>query len=83
MALVKWSRAALENLDTLDSLVRERVLDKISWLEKNFTDIVPEPLHRELKGLYKLRVGDYRAVYSVRQDLITIETIGHRRDIYR
>ena len=83
MALVKWSRAALENLDTLDSLVRERVLAKVSWFENNFTDIVSEHLHRELKGLYKLRVGGYRAVYSVKQDLITIEAIGHRRDIYR
>ncbi len=83
MASVKWSTHALENLDELDPLIRERVLSKVSWLEENFADIVPEPLHRELKGLYKIRIGDYRTVYSVRRNAITIESVGHRREIYR
>ena len=73
----------MANLETLDPLIRERVLSKVSWLEDNFADIVPDPLHRELKGLYKLRVGDYRAVYSVQRDTIIIEEVGHRRDVYR
>ena len=83
MASVRWSSGALANLETLDPLIRERVLSKVSWLEDNFADIVPDPLHRELKGLYKLRVGDYRAVYSVQRDTIIIEEVGHRRDVYR
>lgn len=83
MVSVKWSDNALGNLDKLDPIIRERILTKVSWLEDNFTDIVPEKLHRDLKGLYKLRVGDYRAGYSVRQDLITIEVVGHRRDVYK
>jgi len=83
MASVKWSDNALKNLEEIDPIIRERVLLKVSWLEQNFADIVPEPLHRELKGLYKLRVGDFRAIYSVRRDNIIIETVGHRRNIYR
>lgn len=83
MASVRWSDNALVNLDALDSVIRERVLLKVSWLRDNLTGIVPEPLHRELKGLYKLRVGDYRVTYSVHQDLITIEVVGHRRDVYK
>ena len=83
MASVKWSDSALGDLDRLDPIVRERVLLKVSWLEDNFVDTVPEPLHLELKGLYKIRIGDYRAVYSVRRNIITIEAVGHRRDIYR
>ena len=83
MVSVKWSIDAILNLEELDGLIRERILVKISWLESNFEEITPEPLHRELKGFYKLRVGDYRAVYSIRQDIITIEAVGHRRDIYR
>jgi len=83
MASVKWSINALENLETLDSTIRERVLTKVSWLGDNFGDIVPESLHRGLTGLYKLRVGDYRIAYSIRGNIITIEIVGHRRDIYR
>ena len=83
MASVKWSDNALEGLEKLDSIIGERVLLKVSWLEDNFDSVIPESLHRELKGLYKLRVGDYRVVYSLRRDTITIEAVGHRRDIYR
>lgn len=83
MASVKWSANALANLETLDSVIRERVLTKVSWLMENFADIVPENLHRDLKGLYKLRIGDYRVVYSIRSNILTVEAVGHRRDIYR
>ncbi|MBU2552800.1 MAG: type II toxin-antitoxin system RelE/ParE family toxin, partial [Proteobacteria bacterium] len=39
----------------------------------------------ELKGLFKLRIGSYRAVYSIDYDkrLIVIHLIDHRKDIYR
>ncbi|MEK7479991.1 MAG: type II toxin-antitoxin system RelE/ParE family toxin [Patescibacteria group bacterium] len=83
MASARWSTNALGNLEKLDPIIRERILTKVSWLEENLADIVPEPLHRELKGSYKLRMGDYRVVYSVHQELITIEAVGHRRDVYK
>lgn len=41
-----------------------------------------EPLHWSLKGYRKLRVGDYRVIYEVRQTLIRIFAIGHRKEIY-
>lgn len=83
MASVKWSKDALQSLENLDTLVRERVLSKVSWLEENFENILPEKLRGELKNSYKLRIGDYRIVYSTLGDLITIEDVGHRRDIYK
>ena len=37
------------------------------------------------KGLYRIRVGDYRVVYGVDQDAkqVTIHYVRHRRDVYR
>ena len=66
MVSVLWSESALGDIDALDTLIRARILKKVTWLEKHFDDVVPEPLHRELKGQYKLRVGDYRIIYSSR-----------------
>jgi len=42
------------------------------------------PLRRTLKSLMKLRVGDYRIIYSIKKDIVTVEVIkiGHRRDVY-
>ncbi|MCK4233696.1 type II toxin-antitoxin system RelE/ParE family toxin, partial [candidate division WOR-3 bacterium] len=37
------------------------------------------------KGMYKLRVGDWRIIYTVNQKtkVITIHMIGHRKEIYK
>jgi len=44
----------------------------------------PEPLKGRLRGLYKLREGDYRIVYEIlrRERVIIVHLIGHRREIY-
>lgn len=42
------------------------------------------PLRRSLFGLMKLRVGDYRIIYSIQKEVVTVEVIkiGHRREVY-
>lgn len=34
-------------------------------------------------GFYRLRIGDYRAVYCFEADSLHIAAFGHRRNIYR
>ena len=36
-------------------------------------------------GLYRVRVGDYRIVYEIRDNelLILVVRVAHRRDVYR
>ena len=41
-----------------------------------------EPLRQSLKGHRKLRVGDYRVIYRVTHDQITVLKIGHRKEVY-
>ena len=38
-----------------------------------------------IKDIYRIRVGDYRIIYSIKQELVKIIVIriGHRREIYR
>ena len=76
---------AMKDLRSLDRVVAERILKKLDWIKENFDFIVPEPLSGEFKGLFKLRVGSYRVLYTYdrRQELITVHLIGHRREIYR
>ncbi len=40
------------------------------------------PLRATLKRYWKLRVGDYRVVYSIKGHEVTIFAIGHRRNVY-
>ena len=41
-----------------------------------------EPLRHELKGYWKLRVGDYRVIYRLVGDKVLIVAIGHRKESY-
>ena len=82
MAFVRWSKDALRDLEKLDTAIASRIVEKVVWLEGNFSNVLPEKLHGELKDWYKLRVGDYRVLYSMRGEEITVEAVGHRRDIY-
>ena len=42
-----------------------------------------EPLRRTLKGYRKMRVGDYRVIYSVKLHKIIVLKIGHRKEVYK
>jgi len=74
--------AALRALRNLDASVRPRIEGAIALLAE---DPRP-PASRPLRGRpgYRVRVGDYRIIYTVQDDvlLIVVVTLGHRRDVY-
>lgn len=86
MYQVELTTEAEADLARLNKTVAQRILKKIRWLAENFEMITPEPLTGEFKGLYKLRVGDYRVLYTFSQTerkVIIIHLIGHRREVYK
>ena len=40
-----------------------------------------DPLRKSLAGYRKLRVGDYRIIYKIKKNVITILKIGHRKEV--
>lgn len=83
MPKVEWTEDAMEDLQSLDKAVSMRILNKISWLPQHLDNITPEPLSADFSGTYKLRIGDWRVVYTRETDVIVIQAIGHRRDVYK
>lgn len=53
----------------------------LCWLGSNFEKVAGEPLSGEFKGAFKLRIGDWRVVYTVGGKSITVQFIGDRKDI--
>jgi mRNA interferase RelE/StbE len=80
---IEWTEGAIEDLEKLDKSIARRILRRLAWLSKNFQSIVPEPLTGELKGTFKLRIGDWRTVYTVEGKIIVIQLISHRSEIYK
>jgi len=61
----------------------------IAWIEKNLDGcnnprIYGKPLAANLKGLWRYRVGSYRIIANIQDNIVTIEIIdvGHRGKIY-
>lgn len=74
--------AAVKALRKIDSPDRERIHGAIALLGEN-----PRPPGaRALQGRdgLRVRVGNYRIVYTIRDDvlLIVVVTLGHRKDVY-
>jgi len=80
---IEWTERATKDLEKLDRPIARRILRRLAWFSKNFQSIVPEPLSDQLKGTFKFRVGDWRAVYTLEGKTIVIQFIGHRSEIYR
>ena len=78
---VIFARSAEKDLKSLSADVRSRVGRAIRRLEQ---DAFP-PAIKRLKGReeFRMRVGDYRVLYVVSSEVVTIMAIGHRRDVYR
>ncbi|PZO56991.1 MAG: type II toxin-antitoxin system mRNA interferase toxin, RelE/StbE family [Phormidesmis priestleyi] len=75
---------AVADLQALAPSIQDRILRKVQWFADNFEATAPMALVGNLSGLFKLRVGDYRVLYSfdVETKHLTIQQIGHRRNIY-
>lgn len=72
----------------LDSTARQRIADKLDWLAEHSDEIIHHPLTSlpdDLKGLCRMRAGDYRIIYWVYRELrlIKIYYIEHRSKEYR
>jgi len=80
---VEWTKNAIEDLEKLDTPIVKRILNKISWFSQNFENITPEPLSGDLVGTFKIRIGDWRIIYTFESGVIVIQAIGHRKEVYR
>ena len=81
---ITFARSARKDLERLSSNEVSRIFAKIEALANT-----PRPAGcRKLVGesnLWRIRVGDYRVVYSIDDSgrIVDIVTIRHRSDVYR
>lgn len=82
------SPGALQILENLDKQITRRIDKKLVWIAENHDQIQHETLShlpKDLAGLRKYRVGDYRILYMSYPDkrLIEIYAIIHRSSEYK
>ena len=84
MYKIEWKHSVKKELKKLKKSDIPRIIEAVENLSVNpyYTGT------RKLQGceqLYRIRVGEYRIVYSVKNEVLLVEIIrvGHRKDIYR
>lgn len=81
---IQWKSVAKKELKKLDKSTILKILTAVESLAQ-----IPYPQGvRKIQGMeqaYRIRVGDYRVVYTVEASVLLIEIIRarHRREIYK
>jgi mRNA interferase RelE/StbE len=75
-----WDEKAHSSVEKFESSISRRILKKVDELSENtFSKDI-----KKLKGSddFRLRVGDYRVIFSIEGNIIQILKVGHRKHIY-
>ena len=77
---IEWKENALRELEKLESSLARRILKKVDEMSE-------DPFSKDIKRLkgrndFRLRVGDYRIIFFIEDNIIQILKVGHRKNIY-
>ena len=86
MYSVIYSNKAVKTLKNMDKFAATMIY---GWIDKNLVGCLNPRLHGKAlvydkKGYWRYRVGAYRIIADIQDNLLVIEIInvGHRRNIY-
>ena len=82
---VKFTARARADLQRLSVKVCDRILEKLDWIANNPKARIEmlSGLPKHLEGLLKYRIGEYRFLFWLDDDELTVYRIGHRSTIYK
>ena len=81
--VVYHEKVVKEDIPKLDRPIKDRIKKAIETKLLAEPEKFGKPLRRSLKGYRKLRVGDYRVVFAIENELIKILAIKHRSEVYK
>ncbi len=75
---------ARTNLSRLDAAIGRQVRDKLDELANHAEQVRHQALTGQLRGLFRLRVGDYRVLYTLDRAnrRIIVRAVRHRSEVY-
>jgi mRNA interferase RelE/StbE len=79
---IAYKSSVEKDLKAIDPAMALRILRKVEKVLK-LSGHQGTALSGELAGLYRLRAGDYRVIYSRTESGYLVLRIGHRREVYR
>lgn len=81
---VKFEKKYLKDIENIPKKARDKIVQSVHALASD-----PRPSGcKKIKGtkepLYRIRCGDYRVIYAVRDEVLLVLVIeaGHRKNVY-
>lgn len=85
---IRLTDQSIKDLSRLSSSIAKRITDKLEELRSSENPMLcAKSLVGDLQGLYRFRIGDYRAIF--RKDangiltVLFILRVQHRKDVYK
>jgi mRNA interferase RelE/StbE len=72
-----------DDISRLSAVWKKKVREAIEEKLTRAPDTFGKPLRRSLKGYRKLRVGDYRVIFRIDNNTVSIFAILHRSVVYQ
>lgn len=77
---VRFTEDGKETLHELHIEIQSKIKKTLKDLSKNVG--LGKPLLGSLSGFYSLIVGNYRAIYTLKDGIIWVHCVGHRKNVY-
>lgn len=87
MYRIKTTPTFDRDIKKLDRQIAKRIIKKIEWLasQSKLPDLSVKYLPKNLEGLQKYRIGDWRILFWVdeKKKEIILYGVAHRKEIYK
>jgi len=81
-AIILHPAVVTEDLPRLDASWRKTIRDTVREKLATTPELYGRPLRKNLKGCWKLRVGDYRVVFRIQGKKVIVLAILHHSVVY-
>lgn len=76
--------SAVKELKKLPTDIQKRIIKKLNFFTSNDDPLIfADALVNSDLGSYRFRIGDYRVIFDLEEDMVVVLSVGHRRNIYR
>lgn len=83
---IEFTKSAEKEFARLPARIRSKTTEALHLLSQNpYSELLKIKKLKGAEDLFRIRLGDYRVVYEIRNDrlIVLVIKIGHRREVYR
>ena len=81
---IEFTKSVGKQIVFFEKVIQKRLSKKMLELSESENIVTKtKMLSGSLVGMCRVRIGDYRIVFEVKENVITIIAVRHRKDVYR